>query len=153
GAVTDTFSIKLPTIDTGWTVAVYDAYQDGTNVTEAALSTNGWITPQVSSDDVYDFRVEVTVANTIDDGDILQLPITVESVSAPGFKDTVKASTTKVTQPIVDLMIRKAGESTYVGSGVYNASGTDQRSELNVIPTFSGTYQLSVVNNGTTAST
>jgi M6 family metalloprotease-like protein len=131
GAIPETYMVTGPadtsTANADWTIAYYDAYTGGTDIT-AEVTGTGWFTDFIDPDDSVRIRVEVTPDPTAQEAEVLD--VVVES-STTGYStdllDAVKAVTTVGPDVFqADGQIKISTESVWLGDDVYNLTGAGQ---------------------------
>jgi uncharacterized membrane protein len=144
----DTFTLTGPGDSPGWTVIYYDALSGGTDITDQVTSPGGWRVENLAAGAFREFRVEVTPEATAPHGTAKDVLVTATSVGDPTKRDVVHASTTVATRYQPDMLIRHAGETEYLGNGVYNVDGADQTKAQTVDSDVTAVYELRVENDG-----
>lgn len=97
------YSITAPTAIPGWTAKYYDGLAGSTEITAAITGDDGWIVT-LAPKAVREFRVVVTVNNTVANTDMLYLAVTAASTADSSQSDTAVASTIKMAMSGVNLI-------------------------------------------------
>ncbi len=101
----------------------------------------------------FPIRVEVRALDGVRPNDTMALTIVQRSTNDPSKLDVVKATTTCAPTYVPDLLIRKTGDTDYVGDHVYNKTGASQTvTQVTPVgaPVF---YDIELQNDGNIADT
>ena len=129
-------------------VHYYDALTGGSDITSTVTGT-GWITRLLNPGGRSEFRVEVVLASTALGNAKRTLSITAFDIAASTVTDVAKAVTicNQVQKP--DALIRRQGETAWLGDGIYNTTGVGQTRSRTVAAGTPAVYDLKVQNDGT----
>jgi len=143
GGGDDTFTIKGTLDVAGWTASFFTTDAQGNMPAPISGIAGGWSTGVMTAGQVRYLKVDITWAGPVGSPTACTLTLTATSAASPAKTDVVKAVTSL--RRGSDLSIHGTGDSGYLGSGVFNLSGTGQTSSINLTGA-STTYSVHVTN-------
>jgi len=150
GTTADAFKLTSPAVTGGWRVQYVDQ-STGTDIT-TAVTTVGFTTKSLAPNAVATYTLHVWPPASATTTAVCTQWITATSVASATAKDVVGAVTTLMLMNQPDLMLENAGDSAYLGAGIYNTSGTGQTKSAPARPDVAATYYCRVSNAGSTAT-
>lgn len=146
GSANDSFKVTGPAGGIGWNVKYYDL-TTGADVT-SQVTGSGWpsgtLTPGTSKGIFVNIKPDATIPN----GMINSLLITATSITNDTAVDAVKAVTSFTGSYKTDMLIKTGTETSYSGTNIFNADGSNQTKTCNVSAGQKVTYAFRAQNAG-----
>ncbi len=148
GTAPEPITLTGPAGGAGWVVRYFDAPTGGGDIT-TAVTGSGWLVG-LGPGAAREFRVELTAAATLVDGQQQTVVVTATAVGGGVRQDAVAATATVVARR-PDLLIRNAYDTPVAGNDVYNDTGDNQRQSTAVAPGLSAAFVATLQNDATAA--
>jgi len=148
----DCLTLTAPAGGSGWSLRYFDALTGGHDIT-AQVAGTGWTTQFLASGSAQSCRLEVTPDNTIASGVAKTIVITGVSAGDGLTADTVQAVTTASISYQPDMSVCNAGESAYIGVGIFTTDGTNETKAQTVAVGSPISYLFRVQNLGNSTDT
>lgn len=153
GDIADTFVVTGPTGGAGWTVAYYNPEMAGANEITSEVTGSGWTSPSVAVGGTHRLRIEVTPDATLLGNAQRDVLLTITSGSDDSHVDAVRATTTKLSRSLTDMLVANPDPDSFVGAGIFVAAGQNQTKTQTVATQVAAAYRLRIKNAGNFADT
>ncbi len=146
-SVSDSFRLTGTAGNASITVRYFDAATGGNDIT-AQMTGSGWFTRPLDAGATCGFRLEVGPTSAAAGNTTPVINITAQSLADRSKRDVARAATTIGAVRRPDGLICNAGDTDFIGGGIYNLDGTDQTKGQSVGAGETAVYQLRVQNAG-----
>jgi outer membrane protein assembly factor BamB/uncharacterized membrane protein len=144
---TDSLRVTMPRPTAGWTVRAFDTHADGQDIT-TALTGAGWTVANLPSGTGHELRVEIVGNVGLAVGAMLENTLTVTSIGDPGVSDALSLQTTSAASQQPDLLLKVAGDTTFIGDNIYNSVEPAQEAITHVGTNQPASFTLRLQNDG-----
>lgn len=151
GDKNDSFNITAPAGGSGWSIRYYDL-TTGAELT-SKVTGGGWSSGMLAPEASKGIFVKIIPDATVPAGSANTLLITAASESDSSKTDTVKTVTSFVGSYKADMIIKAGSDTSYIGTGIFNADGNNQTRSQSVSAGQKATYTFRVQNAGNAKDT